>query len=69
MLAHLDAMQQFIRRKKVMGYHRDMFRNFASILKKRIEIPDFEREKLSALKKEAMALNSLAEKRWLMKNL
>lgn len=67
--AHLDAIRQFIRRKKVIGYHRDMFRNFVSILKKRIEIPDFEKEKLGALKKEASTLNSLAEKRWLMKNL
>lgn len=66
--AHLDAMQQFIRRKKVIGYHRDMFRNFVSILKKRIDIADFEKEKLAALKVEAEALNPLAERKWLLGN-
>lgn len=67
--AHLDAMQQFIRRKKMIGYHHDMFRNFVLILKKRLEIADFDKEKLRALKAEALTLNALAEKRWLLKQL
>ena len=64
--AHLDAMQQFIRRKKMIGYHHDMLKNFVSILKKRMEIPDFEKEKLNHLKKEAISLNPMVEKKWLL---
>ena len=44
--SHLDAMHQFIRRKKVMGYHRENFKNFISILRKIVETPKFEKEKI-----------------------
>ena len=64
--AHLDAMQQFIRRKKVIGYHREMFMNFATFLKKRTELPVFEKEQMANLKIELENFRVIAERRWLM---
>ena len=66
LLSHLDAMEQFIRRKKVIGYHQELFRNFIYLLKKRIEIPDFEKGQLIALKKEVEEVKAVAERRWLI---
>lgn len=67
LLSHLDAMEQFIRRRKVIGYHQELFRNFILLLKRRIEIPDFEKEKLRLLKKEIEDVKAVAERRWLLK--
>jgi len=66
LLSHLDAMEQFIRRRKVIGYHQELFRNFILLLKKRIEIPDFEKDKLAALKIEIEEVKAVAERRWLL---
>ena len=59
-------MEQFIRRRKVIGYHQELFRNFILLLKKRIEIPDFEKAKLAILKMEIEGVKSVAERRWLL---
>jgi len=64
--SHLDAMQQFIRRKKVMGYHQDNFQNFISFLKRIIEIPDFEKENRRDLKRDIEEVKAVAERRWLL---
>ncbi len=66
LLSHLDAMSQFIRRKKVMGYHQENFQNFISFLKRIIEIPDFEKENRQILKKEIEEVKAVAERRWLL---
>ncbi len=64
--SHLDAMSQFIRRKKVIGYHQENFQNFISFLKKIVEIPDFEKENRIALKKDIEKVKAVAERRWLL---
>jgi len=66
LLSHLDAMEQFIRRRKVIGYHRELFRNFIFFLKKRIEIGDFKKNELKNLKKEIELVKAVAERRWLI---
>lgn len=69
LFSHLDAMQQFIRRKKVMGYHRENFQNFLSLLRKIVEMPDFAKAEKITIKKEIEGVKSVAERRWLLKQL
>ena len=66
LLSHLDAMEQFIRRRKVIGYHQELFRNFIFFLRKRIETPDFETDELLLLKSGIREAKAVAERRWLM---
>ena len=67
LLSHLDAMEQFIRRRKVIGYHQELFRNFILILKKRIDIPQFEKEQRIQLKVDIENTRAVAERSWLLK--
>ena len=69
LLSHLDAMGQFIRRKKVMGYHQDNFQNFISFLKRIVETPDFKKENRKFLKEEIEQVKAVAERRWLLKQI
>lgn len=67
--SHLDAMQQFIRRKKVIGYHRENFQNFISLLRKIVDIPKFDKEKRAGLKKEILEVKAVVERKWLAEQL
>jgi len=67
--SHLDAMQQFIRRKKVIGYHRENFQNFISLLRKIVEVPSFDKEKREGLKKEILEVKAVVERKWLSEQL
>ena len=69
LLSHLDAMSQFIRRKKVMAYHQENFQNFISFLRKIVEIPDFEKEQRKQLKTDIEAVKAVAERKWLLKQI
>jgi hypothetical protein len=62
--SHLSAMQKFIRRKKIMGYHRENYLNFALFLKRLMEASD--KAALDALREEIMAAAAVAEKEWLL---
>ena len=66
LIAHLEAMQQFIRRKKVMGYHRENFLNFATSLKKIVEIAGFDKTSIAKLKEDIENLSVVAERKWLL---
>jgi hypothetical protein len=62
--SHLDAMSQFIRRHKELGYHRDNFNNLILYVNKRIKNPSSDR--LKNLKTEILGQTSIAEKEWLL---
>ncbi len=62
--SHLSAMQKFIRRKKIMGYHRENYLNFALFLKRLIEAND--KVALDTLREEIRAAGSVAEREWLL---
>ncbi|MBI5914848.1 MAG: hypothetical protein HY842_05685 [Bacteroidetes bacterium] len=62
--SHLSAMQKFIRRKKVMGYHRENYLNLVLFTKKLMET--HEKPGLAALRQEIEGTKSVAEKEWLM---
>ena len=67
LFSHLDAMGQFIRRKKVMAYHQENFQNFISFLRKIVEIPDFEKAQRKQLKVDIESVKAVAERKWLLK--
>ena len=69
LLSHLDAMNQFIRRKKVIAYHQENFQNFISSLRKIIEIPDFEKAQRQKLKANLESAKAVAERRWLLEQI
>lgn len=70
LLSHLDAMQQFIRRKKVMAYHRENFQNFISLLRKIVELPPgLNKKEKTGLKKEIENVGAVVERKWLLERI
>jgi hypothetical protein len=57
-------MQRFIRRKNIIGYHREHYRNTILFTRKLMEATDD--RALAALKKEIEMEKSVAEKGWLL---
>lgn len=62
--SHISAMQKFIRRKKIMGYHRENYMNLAVFTKKLMET--HEKLALTALRSEIESTKVVAEKEWLL---
>lgn len=62
--SHISAMQKFIRRKKIMGYHRENYLNLAIFTKKLMET--HEKSALVALRAEIEGTKMVAEKEWLL---
>jgi len=67
--SHLEAMKMFIRRKKVMGYHRENYLNTIKFTKKLVELNPADKEKKVKLLAEIEAAKAVAEKRWLIHQL
>ncbi len=67
--SHLQAFQTFIRRKKKLGYHRDMYLNTIHFTRKLLESNLFDKNQRAALRAEVEATKVLAEKDWLLERL
>lgn len=66
---HLKAMRAYIRRKKVMGYHREHYLNLVNFTQKMLDTPTFEKEKRSQLIEQVKETRRVAEKAWLLEAL
>lgn len=64
--AHIDALQTFIRRKKVIGYHRELYLNVIHFTKRMLELLPGDRAAKKELKKAIIETKAVAEKRWLL---
>lgn len=64
--AHLKAMEQFIRRKKVIGYHRTNYLNLIRFVEKLLKLNPFDKEARGQLHSEIEASEVLTEKGWLV---
>lgn len=62
--SHLDAMQRFIRRKNIIGYHRAHYMNTIQFTRKLIEATSS--SAYQKLKQEIEAEKAVAEKSWLL---
>ena len=63
--AHLDAMSNFIRRKKVIGYHRTNYLNIIRFTRKLLNINPYDSKESKALIKAINSEKTLTEKGWL----
>ena len=64
--SHLQAIRTFIRRKKVMGYHRENYLNTVHFTQKILESRLFDKKERAALRREISETGALAEKEWLL---
>lgn len=62
--SHLSAMQRFINRKKIMGYHRENYLNTIFFTRKLMENSD--KAARSLLRAEIEATKSVGEREWLL---
>jgi hypothetical protein len=67
--AHLDAMQSFLNRKKVMGYHKTNFRNIVLYTRRILRLRPSDKVSRSQLCKDIEAEEILTEQEWLLKQL
>lgn len=67
--AHLDAMQNFIRRKKVLGYHRTNYLNIIRYTKKLMALNRYDKSAIQALITQISQEEQLTERAWLLSKL
>ncbi|MEM7575770.1 MAG: hypothetical protein AAF433_22895 [Bacteroidota bacterium] len=67
--SHLDAMRSFLNRKKLLAYHRQNYANTIKYTKKILDLPPYDAERRSQLQQEIKATASVAEKKWLLRQL
>lgn len=65
--SHLQAIAVFIRRKKVMGYHRENYLNLLQFVRKLMELNLFSEKDKRAFREAVKQAKPLAEKEWLLK--
>jgi hypothetical protein len=65
--SHLQAIAVFIRRKKVMGYHRENYLNLLHFVRKLLEMNPIDKKAKQALREAVEQTKPLAEKEWLLK--
>jgi hypothetical protein len=67
--AHLAAMKSFLRRKKILGYHRKNYQNLIRFTQKLMSVNYFEKKELNKLRKEIQSAEILTERVWLLNQL
>ena len=65
--SHLDAMRNYIHRKKVIGYHRTNFLNIIRYTERIIALPDLDSRE--QLREQIAGESVLTEKEWLLEHL
>ncbi|MDX1912725.1 MAG: hypothetical protein SFV22_14640 [Saprospiraceae bacterium] len=64
--SHLQAIAVFIRRKKVMGYHRENYLNLLYFVRKLLELNPLDKKARMAFREAVEQTKPLAEKEWLL---
>ena len=64
--AHLDAMQNYIRRKRVIGYHKTNYLNIIRYTRKLVAVNHYDKKALEKLYTQIETEEVLTEKRWLL---
>ncbi len=67
--SHLDAMQMYILRKKVIGYHKTNYKNIIKMTRKLLKIKPGDISEVENLKGEIINTEVLTEKKWLLNQL
>lgn len=64
--SHLDAMQMYILRKKVIGYHKTNYKNIIKMTRKLLKIKPSDAQAILDLRHEINETEVLTEKKWLL---
>lgn len=64
--AHLDAMKNFILRKRLLGYHRQNYLNMVRYTKKLLAVNFYDRAAIDALRHAIVHEEVLTEREWLL---
>ncbi|MCB0641390.1 MAG: hypothetical protein KDC44_07105, partial [Phaeodactylibacter sp.] len=67
--SHLDAMTNFIRRNKGLGYHRNNYLNLTRYTKKLLSLNRFDKVVVAAFRAEVSKEETLTERNWLLAQL
>ncbi|MBI1225940.1 MAG: hypothetical protein GC192_11955 [Bacteroidetes bacterium] len=65
----IGSMKTYLQRKKVMGYHKDNYKNIIQYTKKMLKMAHYDKEQIQKLKQEIEATNPLTERKWLLAQL
>lgn len=65
----IGSMKTFLQRKKVMGYHKDNYKNIIQYTHKMLKLVHYDKEQIQKLKQEIEATNPLTERKWLLAQL
>ena len=69
LFAHLEAMQRYIRRKHVIGYHKKNYLNIIKYTKKMRSLNFFDKEEVERFKSKIQQEEVLTEKIWFSQQL
>lgn len=69
LFSHLEAMQRYIRRKHIIGYHKKNYLNIIKYTKKMRSINFFDKKELTVFKKAIESAEVLTEKSWFLDQL
>ena len=62
----LDSIDIYLRRQKILGYHRNVYASFVKIMRKLIKINVLNKKSVEQLRQEITATTTLAEREWLL---
>lgn len=62
----LDSFQNYIYRKKELGYHRELYLNFIKFTRKLLQIEGYTKEQVTILRQQVANTKNVAEKDWLL---
>jgi hypothetical protein len=62
----LDNMRAYLNRKDLIGYHKNMYKNVISVIKKMLKIRSNDKIAKEKLKEEVKALTPLVDKEWFL---
>jgi len=69
LFAHLEAMKHYVRRKTVLGYHRDNYLSMVRYMQKLLTLNRFDKTAVQTLKAKIVAEKVLMEREWLLEQL
>lgn len=65
----INSFKVFLRRKEILAYHQEIYKNFIRMIQKLINLPPFNRAAKTKLRTEIEGIDKLLEKKWLLKQL
>lgn len=65
----LDSLKMYLRRKDVVGYHKENYNNITKYMQKLIRVNPFDKQAKQKLKAEILETNILATKKWMLEQL